>query len=59
MEVWSTYAPVYLPRGKNHGTHGTGSWVAPKSGLIILEKRKNLLPPPEGMLSYPNFNNTN
>jgi len=38
-----TRRPIY-PRGKNHGIHWTAGLVAPKAGLMSLEKRKYLAP---------------
>jgi len=37
---WSTSHPSRFGPGKNFDTHLTGSWVGPRTGLDVLEKRK-------------------
>jgi len=42
MEVsGQLHAPAPLPPGKNSGTHWTGSRLAPRDGLDVLEKGRN------------------
>jgi hypothetical protein len=36
-------APTALPPGNSPGTHFMGGWADPRTGLDVMEKRKNLL----------------
>lgn len=37
---WSTSRPSYFAPGMNFDIHLIGSWVGPRTGLGVLEKRK-------------------
>jgi hypothetical protein len=41
---WSALQPNCFTPGKLPGTYQTGGWVGQRAGLILLEKRKSLLP---------------
>jgi len=38
--IGELHSPTDLPPGKIHGTHSVGSWVSPKAGLDVSEKRQ-------------------
>lgn len=37
--IGELHAPTALPPGKIPGTHSVGSWVSPRAGLDVSEKR--------------------
>lgn len=41
---WSALRPSCFAPGKNFDTHLIGSWVGPRTGLDVLEKRKMSCP---------------
>jgi hypothetical protein len=38
--IGELHAPTDLPAGKIPGTHSVGSWVSPRAGLDVSEKRQ-------------------